>query len=141
MHFCDELDDRLGTDRDRDELEVTFTLLGAKCLIFNDLTHRELQETLEQAALQANNPKYFWVAVCVLSHGRRLDNVDEIFGVNGIGMDRKKVDKTKSIKILIMTFFLLQIISIFADPNLHMKPKLFFFQVSSLLFYFPPMSA
>lgn len=108
------LDDRLGTDRDRDELEVTFTLFGAECLIYNDLTHRELQEKLEKAALQANNPKYFWVSVCVLSHGRRLNGVDEILGVNGIGMDRKKI------------------ISMFADaskcPNLQKKPKLFFFQ-------------
>ena len=85
------LDDRLGTDRDRDELEVTFTLFGAECLIYNDLTHTELYETMEKAALQANNPKYFWVSVCVLSHGRRLNGVDEILGVNGIGMDRKKV--------------------------------------------------
>eukprot|EP00092_Neocalanus_flemingeri_P063231 GFUD01076461.1.p1 GENE.GFUD01076461.1~~GFUD01076461.1.p1 ORF type:complete len:523 (+),score=152.86 GFUD01076461.1:49-1617(+) len=109
-----KLDDRLGTDRDRDELEVTFTLFGAECLIYNDLTHRELQDKLEQAALKANNPKYFWVAVCVLSHGRRLNGVDEILGVNGIGMDRKKI------------------ISMFADaskcPNLQKKPKLFFFQ-------------
>merc|ERR1711892_1406738 len=108
------LDDRLGTDRDRDELEVTFTLFGAECLIYNDLNHRELQEKLEEAALKANNPKYFWVAVCVLSHGRRLNGVDEILGVNGIGMDRKKI------------------ISMFADaskcPNLQKKPKLFFFQ-------------
>ena len=85
------LDDRLGTDRDRDELEVTFTLFGAECLIYNDLTHTELYETMEKAAHQANNPKYFWVSVCVLSHGRRLNGVDEILGVNGIGMDRKKV--------------------------------------------------
>ena len=63
------LDDRLGTDRDRDELEVTFTLFGAECLIYNDLTHTELYETMEKAALQANNPKYFRVSVCVLWGG------------------------------------------------------------------------
>jgi len=108
------LDDRLGTDRDRDELEVTFTLFGAECFIRNDLTHTQLQEELENAAVQANNPKYFWVAVCVLSHGRRLNGVDEILGVDGVGMDRKKI------------------IGMFADatkcPNLQKKPKLFFFQ-------------
>jgi len=108
------LEDRLGTDRDRDELEVTFTLFGAECLIYEDLTHTELKEKLEQAAIQANNTKYYWVSVCVLSHGRRLNGVDEILGVNGIGMDRKLI------------------INMFADasksPNLQKKPKLFFFQ-------------
>jgi len=108
------LDDRLGTDRDRDELEATFTLFGADCIIHNDLDHIKLEEKLEEAAIQANNPKYFWVSVCVLSHGRRVNGVDEILGVNGIGMDRKKI------------------INKFADasncPNLSKKPKLFFFQ-------------
>jgi len=109
-----QLDDRLGTDRDRDELEVTFTLFGAECLIYNDLTHRDLQKELQEAAIKANDPKYFWVAVCILSHGRRINGVDEVLGVNGIGMDRKKI------------------INMFADatkcPNLQKKPKLFFFQ-------------
>ena len=85
------LEDRLRTDRDRDELEATFTVFGADCLIFDDLTHEEMLDKLERAALKANNQKYFWVSVCVLSHGRRLNGVDEILGCNGVGIDRKKV--------------------------------------------------
>eukprot|EP00092_Neocalanus_flemingeri_P063283 GFUD01076524.1.p1 GENE.GFUD01076524.1~~GFUD01076524.1.p1 ORF type:complete len:342 (+),score=54.50 GFUD01076524.1:694-1719(+) len=109
-----KLEDRLGTDRDRDELQATFLLFGADCLIFNDLTHEEMQDRLESAAEKAANAVYCWVAVCVLSHGRRLNGVDEILGCNGVGFDRKKI------------------INMFADasrcPNLQKKPKLFFFQ-------------
>jgi len=107
-------EDRLGTDRDRDELEVTFTLFGAVCLIFNDLTHEEIINKLEKAAIKANDQNYCWVAVCVLSHGQRVNGVDEIFGCNGVGVERKKI------------------VGMFADaskcPNLQKKPKLFFFQ-------------
>ena len=86
------LTDRLGTDKDRDALEVTFTLLEADCVIHNNLTDKELEEKLEQAALLANNPEYCWLSICVLSHGRRVNGVDEVLGVNGIGVDRKKVN-------------------------------------------------
>ena len=73
------MDDRLGTDRSKDKLEETFTLIGAECLIYNHLNHKELVEQMEEAGIQANNQKYFWVAVCVLSHGRRVNGIDEIF--------------------------------------------------------------
>ena len=92
------LEDRLGTDRDRDELEATFTLFGTDCLIFNDLTHEEMLDKLELAALKANNQKYSWVSVCVLSHGRRLNGTDEILGCNGIGIDRKKVVELQKLR-------------------------------------------
>merc|ERR1719500_335299 len=46
LFYCDksnpqamQLEDRLGTDMDRNELEATFLLFGADILIFNDLTH------------------------------------------------------------------------------------------------------
>jgi len=109
-----KLDDRLGTDIDRNELEATFLLFGADIIIFNDLTHEEMIKSLESAAERANHKKYSWVAVSVLSHGRRLNGVDEILGCNGVGVDRKLIINT------------------FADaskcPNLQRKAKMFFFQ-------------
>merc|ERR1711892_485006 len=109
-----KLDDRLGTDIDRNELEATFLLFGADIIIFNDLTHEEMIKNLESAAERANHKKYSWVAVSVLSHGRRLNGVDEILGCNGVGVDRKLIINT------------------FADaskcPNLQRKAKMFFFQ-------------
>jgi len=109
-----QLEHRLGTDMDRNELEATFLLFGADIIIKDDLTHQEMLEELELAAIKANTQNYSWVTVCVLSHGRRLHGVDEILGCNGVGIDRK------------------MIINMFADaskcPKLHRKPKLFFFQ-------------
>ena len=39
---------------------------------------------LELASHRANNPayNYNWVAVCILSHGRRVDNVDQVINLN-----------------------------------------------------------
>jgi len=112
--YSQQLDHRLGTDIDRNELEATFLLFGADIIIKDDLTHQEMLDELEIAADKANTHNYAWVTVCVLSHGRRLNGVDEILGCNGVGIDRKKIINT------------------FADAskwrNLHRKPKLFFFQ-------------
>ena len=39
---------------------------------------------LELASHRANNPayNYNWVAVCILSHGRRVDNVDQVINLD-----------------------------------------------------------
>jgi len=114
--FPEGLADRLGTDRDRDELELTFTLFQADVLKWDNLSAKDMLENLKLAKIRANNStyNYQWLAVCVLSHGRRIANVDQIIGCDGQGVDRK------------------QIINMFADasqcPNLHMKPKIFIFQ-------------
>ena len=131
--YSQQLDHRLGTDMDRNELEATFLLFGADIIIKDDLTHQEMLDELEIAADKANTHNYAWVTVCVLSHGRRLNGVDEILGCNGVGIDRKKVWTLHSIRFDILTLQF-QIINMFADAskwrNLHRKPKLFFFQVT-----------
>ena len=92
-----QLDHPLGTDIDRNELEVTFLLYGADIIIKNDLTHQEMLDELEIAADKANSNNYAWVTVFVLSHGRRINGVDEILGCNGGGIDRRMVSTMHSI--------------------------------------------
>jgi len=108
------LQHRLGTDRDRDELAVTFTLFDAELMITDNLSAHQMTAYLEVAAQKANNQMYHWLAVCILSHGRRVGNVDEILGCDGVGIDRKSI------------------VSMFACavrcPNMQRKPKLFVFQ-------------
>ena len=74
-----------------------------------------MMQNLDLMSNRANNDRYNWVAVCVLSHGRRKANRDEVLGCDGEGVDRS------------------EIINMFADaskcPKMHMKPKLFIFQV------------
>jgi len=114
--FPEGLQDRLGTDRDRDELEATFTLFQADVLKWDNLSAKDMLDHLSLAKARANSSKYDykWLAVCVLSHGRRVANVDQIIGCDGQGVDRKLI------------------INMFADasqcPKLHMKPKIFIFQ-------------
>ena len=113
----EDLPNRLGTDRDVDELKITFTLLGVAeqdLLVFHDLTDTEILSSLETAATRANSPELAWIAVVVLSHGKRVQGRDLIMGVNGRGVVREKME------------------NIFSDPsvcpNLTDKPKMFFYQ-------------
>ena len=117
--FPTGLQDRLGTDRDRDELAATFTLFQGDVLIYDNKSAKDMMVDLKLAAHKADsNPSYRWVVVCVLTHGRRVDNVDQVLGSDGEGVDRK------------------QIVNMFANaqlcPNLHKKPKVFIFQVLNM---------
>ena len=117
-HFtAPDLPNRLGTDRDVAELKTTFTLLGVAeqdLIIFHDLKDTEILPSLETAAGRANSPELAWVAVVVLSHGKRVQGQDLIMGVNGRGVVREQME------------------NIFSDPalcpNLTGKPKMFFYQ-------------
>lgn len=117
-HFtAPDLPNRLGTDRDVAELKTTFTLLGVAeqdLLVFHDLTDTEILPSLETAASRANSPELAWLAVVVLSHGKRVQGQDLIMGVNGRGVVREQME------------------NIFSDPsvcpNLTGKPKMFFYQ-------------
>ena len=109
------LQDRLGTDRDRDELAATFTLFQGDVLIYDNKSAKDMMVDLKLAAHRADsNPARHWVVVCVLTHGRRVDNVDQVLGSDGEGVDRK------------------QIVNMFANaqlcPNLYKKPNVFIFQ-------------
>jgi len=112
--YASKLEDRIGTDRDRDELDATFTMFGAEVVVHNNLTHKQIDLETTKDAVKANNSKYYWLVVCILSHGRRQNGEDEILGCNGVPVIRK------------------QIIQKFTDsdkcPALHQRPKLFFFQ-------------
>ena len=111
-----DLADRLGTDRDLDELKITFTLLGVAeqdLLVFNDLTDTEMMASLEAAAGRANSPELAWLAVVVLSHGKRVQGRDLIMGANGRGVVREELENIFSPSLC---------------PNLSGKPKMFFYQ-------------
>jgi len=112
--FTCGLQDRLGTDMDRDELAATFTLFDAELMVTDNLPAERMKDYLSLAARKANDPSFHWVSVCILSHGRRRGNVDEILGCDGQGVDRNLI------------------VSMFACarecPHLHRKPKLFIFQ-------------
>jgi len=112
-----DLEDRHGTDKDRDDLIVTFTLLGVKAedlKVYNDLTDTQMREKIEAVAKMADTrPDCAWVSVVILSHGRQKLGEDEIMGVNGEGL--KKSD-------------ILNAFSATKCKNLQKKPKLFWFQ-------------
>ena len=112
-----DLTNRLGTDRDLEELKITFTLLGVAerdLLVFHDLTDSELMASLEAAASRANRPELAWLAVVVLSHGMRVGGRDLIMGSNGRGVVREEIENIFSNPSLC--------------PNLAGKPKMFFYQ-------------
>lgn len=89
------LDARLGTDVDRDHLEIMFTLLGAsKIIIYNDLDSVSMKNRLDDCQKYANEKgrEYKWFALCILSHGSRTKcGQDQVFAADGVGMDRKKM--------------------------------------------------
>lgn len=112
-----DLPNRLGTDRDEEELKTTFTLLGVAekdLLIYRDLTDTEILSSLKTAASRANSSDLAWLAVVVLSHGKRVQGQDLIMGINGRRVVREHIE------------------NIFADssvcPNFTGKPKMFFYQ-------------
>ena len=112
-----DLEDRHGTDKARDDLKVTFTLLGVKAAdlkVYNDLTDTQMREKIEAVAKMADvRPDIAWVSVVILSHGRQKLGEDEIMGVNGEGL--KKSD-------------ILNAFSAIKCKNLQKKPKFFWFQ-------------
>ena len=122
MDFCDnpDLPNRTGTDKDRDELKATFALLGVEprdIWIYDNLADTEMRNKLMEAARHANNhhKDYAWLAVVVLSHGRRRNNKDEVLGVNGEGVE---VDEIRDMFTAETR----------KCPHLQDKPKLFWIQ-------------
>ena len=84
--------ERQATGKDKQKLESIFKCFGAKVLTFEDLTREELKDKLEASAVTADDPKYCWVALCILSHGGDLGGgVHGVFGCNGVGLPTEKV--------------------------------------------------
>jgi len=112
------LETRKGTDRDKDELIATFSWLGVRqenLLVAEDLSDNEIREKLEMCARRANQPNsdIAWLAVVILSHGRRRKGEDEILGVNGEGV---VVDE------------IVDMFNAEKCPNMQNKPKFFWIQ-------------
>ncbi|XP_023346321.1 uncharacterized protein LOC111715246 [Eurytemora carolleeae] len=112
------LESRLGTDIDRDRLNIVFTYLGArKISIFNNLNLKDMREKLDECARYADehHAEFAWLCVCILSHGGITRcGKNEVYACDGLPMDRK------------------EIIMKFADKssvkNFYGKPKIFVFQ-------------
>ena len=107
--------------RDRDEIQVTFTLLGVQpqdMKVHNDLSDTEMRDKLEEMARRADTSQHHaWLAVIILSHGRRRRGEDEVMGVNGEGITRTQIVDMFTVNC----------------PNFQNKPKFFWIQVDKNL--------
>ena len=107
--------------RDRDEIQVTFTLLGVQpqdMKVHNDLSDTEMRDKLEEMARRADSSQHHaWLAVIILSHGRRRRGEDEVMGVNGEGITRTQIVDMFTVNC----------------PNFQNKPKFFWIQVDKNL--------
>ena len=72
---------RHGTDKDRDDVKDTFLYLGVELKdmkVYNDLSDTEMRVKLEEMARTANtSTEHAWLAVVILSHGRRRQGEDD----------------------------------------------------------------
>ena len=107
--------------RDRDEILVTFTWLGVQpqdMKVHNDLSDTEMRDKLEEMARRADSSQHHaWLAVIILSHGRRRRGEDEVMGVNGEGITRTQIVDMFTVNC----------------PNFQNKPKFFWIQVNKNL--------
>ncbi|XP_071447524.1 caspase-8 [Hetaerina americana] len=103
------LEDRLGTDVDRDRLTEAFTSLGFDIKVMSNLTHTQLVEAARQTATNEVKEEHSSVVLCVLSHGQK----DVVYGCNSI-----PVEMTELVEIFCGS----------KCPALIGKPKIFIFQ-------------
>eukprot|EP00088_Acartia_fossae_P002737 TRINITY_DN11126_c0_g1_i1.p1 TRINITY_DN11126_c0_g1~~TRINITY_DN11126_c0_g1_i1.p1 ORF type:complete len:556 (+),score=101.31 TRINITY_DN11126_c0_g1_i1:29-1696(+) len=111
------LEDREGTNIDRDRLQRVFQHLGASNIkIVDNSSHDDMKTEIDNAARHVNGEhwRYEWLAVCVLSHGMRNQcGNDLVYSSDGLHIDRK---------IIINKFARKDNI-----PNFNGKPRFFFF--------------
>lgn len=62
------MQERNGTNADRDSLRHTLRSLDFEVRVFNDLTFKQIDQHLEEAA-SANHNDADCIFICVLSHG------------------------------------------------------------------------
>lgn len=107
---------RHGTDKDRDDVKDTFLYLGVELKdmkVYNDLSDTEMRVKLEEMARTANtSTEHAWLAVVILSHGRRRQGEDEVMGVNWEGVTVTEIVNMFTIDC----------------PNFQNKPKFFWIQ-------------
>ena len=74
----------------------------------------EMRDKLEEMARRADSSQHHaWLAVVILSHGRRRRGEDEVMGVNGEGITRTQIVDMFTVNC----------------PNFQNKPKFFWIQV------------
>ena len=120
--------------RDKEELVLTFGLLGAKELyVYDDLSDIEMRSKLEAAAnkLNLDHKNFAWVAVIILSHGLMKNGEDAIVGVNGHSVLVDDVSFSSLKHLYCANKYVSQIRDLFSAnkiPEFQDKPKLFWFQ-------------
>jgi len=99
---------RNGTDRDRDQCQQLFKLLGFDVKVYNDLTVARIKEVIETIAYDENHSDNDCLAIVYMSHGEQ----DIFYGYDGNFKAETLFDKFT------------------ADvcPSLAGKPKMFFIQ-------------
>ncbi|XP_046396797.1 caspase-8 [Ischnura elegans] len=103
------LEDRLGTDVDRDRLIEAFTSLGFEIKVMRNLTHTQLIAAARHAAISEVKQKHSCFTLCILTHGQK----DVVYGCNSIPVS------------------IMELVEIFCGskcPALIDKPKIFIFQ-------------
>ena len=106
-----EYDDRAGSEVDEQNLAEIFKWLQFDVYVYKDKTALDMwQLFLEWSAYDHGN--YDCFAVCMLSHGERRVNTDEVCGVDGKGIELDKIfrlfngEKCKSLASKPKLFFL-----------------------------------
>ncbi|XP_074025443.1 death related ced-3/Nedd2-like caspase isoform X2 [Leptinotarsa decemlineata] len=103
----DKLESRLGTEKDRDNLEKIFRKYGFKVIVVNDLTHIEMVEKIREVVKLVTDESSLFI--CILSHGDK----GIVYGSNSC---RVKVNRIQDIMYK------------FNKANLTDKPKVLILQ-------------
>ncbi|XP_067005996.2 caspase-8 [Anabrus simplex] len=85
----DTLETRVGTDVDRDRLCEIFLGFGFTVTIWENLTHAEIIEAVQEASKNLVRKDHSCFALCILSHGKK----NAVYGVNSIAVDIDDIEK------------------------------------------------
>ncbi|XP_044735325.1 caspase-8-like [Chrysoperla carnea] len=76
---CNNIEDRTGTDFDRDRLKNVWEMFGFKVVVHEDLDFLDIQKKIEESIDKDFNIEYCCLVVIILSHGEN----GAILGVDG----------------------------------------------------------
>ncbi|KAK7794602.1 hypothetical protein R5R35_003610 [Gryllus longicercus] len=85
----DYLEPRIGTDIDRDRLCEIFMSFGFFVKIWENLTHIELLQAIQESATNLVKQEHSCFVLCILSHGRK----NAVYGVNSIAVEMQDIEK------------------------------------------------
>ncbi|XP_068084143.1 caspase-3-like [Anabrus simplex] len=83
------LDNRYGTNIDRDMVKITFASFGYNVLIFQDLNYVMFITKLQQTIQNEVRREHSSFILCILSHGKR----DEVYCTDGFSFKIEEIEK------------------------------------------------